>query len=59
MNVIIWADGTWCYDDELSEMTHMSDDYETHHVPEDFTEYEIECLVTERMKLWPTKKRIA
>lgn len=24
-----WADGTWCYDEDLDDMTHMSDDYET------------------------------
>lgn len=22
-----WPDGTWCWHDELHEMTHMSDDY--------------------------------
>lgn len=22
-----WPDGTWCFKDELYEMTHMSDDY--------------------------------
>lgn len=25
----VWADGTWCYPDELSGMNHMSDDYQT------------------------------
>ncbi|AGC35602.1 hypothetical protein HOS22_gp36 [Rhizobium phage RHEph08] len=25
--VCVWPDGTWCYKDELPEMTHMSDDY--------------------------------
>ncbi len=25
--ICIWADGTWCWKDELGEMTHMSDDY--------------------------------
>jgi hypothetical protein len=25
---MLWPDGTWCYRHELSEMNHMSDDYE-------------------------------
>lgn len=25
----LWPDGTWCFMDELREMTHMSDDYRT------------------------------
>jgi hypothetical protein len=24
-----WPDGTWCFHEQLHEMTHMSDDYET------------------------------
>lgn len=27
-DLLIWADGTWCYRYELSEFNHMSDDYE-------------------------------
>lgn len=27
-DIVVWSDGTWCYGDELSQMTHMSDDYE-------------------------------
>ena len=27
-DVLVWADGTWCYRCELHEMNHMSDDYE-------------------------------
>ena len=23
----MWPDGTWCFTDELWQMTHMSDDY--------------------------------
>lgn len=26
-DVCVWADGTWCYREELPSMTHMSDDY--------------------------------
>lgn len=26
-DVVVWADGTWCFGDELSQMTHLSDDY--------------------------------
>ncbi len=27
--IYVWADGTWCEEDELEQMTHMSDDYAT------------------------------
>ena len=27
-DIILWADGTWCFAYELEEMGHMSDDYE-------------------------------
>ena len=27
-DICLWADGTWCYPDELEDMTHKSDDYE-------------------------------
>lgn len=27
-DILLWADGTWCYRDELSEFSHMSDDWE-------------------------------
>ena len=25
--ICIWSDGTWCYQEEVQEMNHMSDDY--------------------------------
>ena len=28
-DVLVWADGSWCYRYELHEMSHMSDDYTT------------------------------
>lgn len=27
-DLCIWADGTWCYREDLEEMSFMSDDYE-------------------------------
>lgn len=27
--IYVWADGTWCEPCELSQMSHMSDDYAT------------------------------
>ena len=27
-DMILWADGTWCYRHQLSDMAFMSDDYE-------------------------------
>jgi hypothetical protein len=29
MIIYCWADGTWCTEDDIEEMTHMSDDYGT------------------------------
>jgi len=26
-DIIVWADGTWCYRHDLEQMSHMSDDY--------------------------------
>ena len=26
-DIVLWCDGTWCYREELEEMTHMSDDF--------------------------------
>ena len=28
--IVVWADGTWCYGAELSEMDHMSDDFKVY-----------------------------
>lgn len=37
-DILLWADGTWCYRYELSEMRFMSDDYRT--IPVDHPEYQ-------------------
>lgn len=37
-DLCVWADGTWCYVEELETMTHMSDDFRI--VPIDSPEYE-------------------
>jgi hypothetical protein len=26
-DIMVWPDGTWCYREDLRDMTHMSDDY--------------------------------
>lgn len=26
-DICVWPDGTWCYQDQLHDMSHMSDDY--------------------------------
>jgi hypothetical protein len=44
-DILVWADNTWCYRSELSEMSHMSDDYDILYIGtdeyEDFTHKEI------------------
>lgn len=27
-DILMWADGTWCFRYELSQMNHLSDDFE-------------------------------
>ena len=27
ITILVWADGTWCYEDQLQEFSHLSDDY--------------------------------
>jgi len=27
-DIFLWPDGTWCYREEKSQLTHLSDDYE-------------------------------
>jgi hypothetical protein len=44
--IAVWCDGTWCELDELSYMTHMSDDF-TYVDVSGMNEYEIESAVTE------------
>ncbi|QGH45257.1 SIR2 family NAD-dependent deacetylase [Bacteriophage Eos] len=41
-DIMLWADGTWCFRDELEEMTHMSDDYKV--LLENSTEWEVFLL---------------
>lgn len=35
----VWPDGTWCEHDELSQMTHMGDDYGIIECAPDAVEY--------------------
>jgi hypothetical protein len=51
MIIHIWPCGTWCYQDEQHEMSHKSDDYEVHQVPDSFMSDEIDSLVLERTGL--------
>ena len=53
MKVIVWADGTWCFDEELEEMTHLSDDYMSIELPDNSTLDEV-CYAAERAQAWPT-----
>lgn len=41
-DIMLWSDGTWCFRDELEEMTHMSDDYKV--LLENSTEWELFLL---------------
>ena len=50
MVIIIWKDGTWCYEAELqAALNHgQSNHYEIHNVPNNFTEEECSDLADER-----------
>ena len=43
--VYAWADDTWCYADELQEYAHMSDDFASIGLPEDYSYEEIDQAV--------------
>lgn len=43
--IYIWPDGAWCYEDELEEMSHKSDDYSIQEIPADFSDTDIEIFV--------------
>lgn len=38
----VWPCLTWCFPDELSQMSHMSDDFTRMYVPGDYTSEDIE-----------------
>ena len=40
--VYYWPDGIWCYENELSQMTHKSDDYSNAMFPDDFDDHKID-----------------
>lgn len=48
MKVFVWADGTWCFPDELSSMGWMSDDCESVEVPDDCED--VDKFLEERKK---------
>ena len=43
--IYIWSDGTWCYEDEIWQYSHMSDDYETSEIDENISTKTIEQFV--------------
>lgn len=43
--ISVWADGSWCYDDELSEMTHKSDDFFRLELPDELSDQEIDQYI--------------
>lgn len=43
--IYYWPNNTWCYEDELREMTHMSDDYATMFIPYHYDDEDIETKV--------------
>lgn len=40
----VWPDASWCHEDEASQMTHKSDDYELVAVDEELCDDEIDVL---------------
>lgn len=50
MKICYWADGTWCLDYELPEMTWKSDDTGVIEVPDEnaYEDWQIDMMVRER-----------
>lgn len=43
--IYVWPDGVWCHDEELSQMTHKSDDYSKMELPIELSDQEIDAHV--------------
>lgn len=50
IQICYWPDGTWCYRQELEQMSHMSDDFARAELPENLTEDEIHEFVQKEIK---------
>lgn len=48
--ICVWADGTWCYPEDLWEFDWKSDDIERWTLPEEFTEEQIEAEIHMRFQ---------
>ena len=46
MNILVWPDGTWCWQHERSQYSSKSDDYQTIAVPEWGDEDDCEAIAT-------------
>ena len=44
VKIYVWADGTWCYQDEIAKFSHKSDDYVSITVDEDYIEEAVEAF---------------
>ena len=47
IKIYYWSTGHWCHEDELSQMTHLSDDYGVLEISVDTDEHCIDALVRE------------
>lgn len=43
--IIAWADGTWCYTDEIGQFSWKSDDYCEIELPDHLDEHEIDSYI--------------
>jgi len=48
----LWADGDWCFPEELDDFKHKSDDYMEIAVDDNISDSELEAILTEKNK-WP------
>lgn len=46
----VWADGTWCWADELNQMNHKSDDYYPVELPEWADENDMEIIASRQLR---------
>ena len=56
--VIVWPDGTWCYEDELDQFSWKSDDFaKIHMLGDDWSDADLDRRVEEALLLRPKMRQ--
>lgn len=52
MTIYYWPHGTWCFEDDLEDYSHLSDDYGKMTLSEDSSYDEIDNAVNQKVNGW-------